>query len=139
MGLKSVEMARLGIKTPNKGENTPKLANTKMAFACNNYSKDVICMNERVKKSMICKRIGAKVAFYRTLKGLTQETLAIKCHIGKSTLGRIERGEYTQGLSVITLIDIAEGLGIDVSAFFVFTKQEKRAWKQMLLEIEEEE
>ncbi len=96
-------------------------------------------MNERIKKSMICKRIGAKVAFYRTLKGLTQEALATKCHIGKSTLGRIERGEYTQGLSVITLIDIAEGLGIDVSAFFVFTKQEKRAWKQMLLEIEEEE
>lgn len=95
-------------------------------------------MNERVKKSMICKRIGAKVAFYRTLKGLTQDALAAKCHIGKSTLGRIERGEYTQGLSVITLIDIAEGLGIDVSAFFVFTKQEKKAWKQMLLEIEDE-
>lgn len=99
-------------------------------------------MNDKVKKSMICKRIGAKVAFYRTLKGLTQEalaTLAAKCHIGKSTLGRIERGEYTQGLSVITLIDIAEGLGIDVSAFFVFTKQEKKAWKQMLLEISEDE
>ncbi len=95
-------------------------------------------MNVRVKKSMICKRIGAKVAFYRTLKGLTQEALSTKCHIGKSTLGRIERGEYTQGLSVITLIDIAEGLGIDISAFFVFTKQENKAWKQMLLEIEDE-
>lgn len=95
-------------------------------------------MNDKVKKSMICKRIGAKVAFYRTLKGLTQEALATKCHIGKSTLGRIERGEYEQGLSVITLIDIAEGLGIDVSAFFVFTKQEKKAWKQMLIEYDED-
>ena len=95
-------------------------------------------MNEKVKKKMICKRIGAKVAFYRTLKGLTQEDLSAKCHIGKSTLGRIERGEYAQGLSVITLIDIAEGLCIDVSAFFVFTKQERKAWKQMLIECDED-
>lgn len=96
-------------------------------------------MNEKIKKSMICKRIGAKVAFYRTLKGMTQEDLSGRCHIGKSTLGRIERGEYAQGLSVITLIDIAEGLGIDISAFFVFTKQEKKAWKQMLIEYDEDE
>ena len=34
---------------------------------------------------------------------------------------------------------ITQGLGIDVSAFFVFTKQEKKAWKQMLLEISEDE
>ena len=62
-------------------------------------------MNDKIKKSMICKRIGAKVAFYRTLKGLTQDDLSGRCHIGKSTLGRIERGEYAQGLSVITLIE----------------------------------
>ena len=96
-------------------------------------------MNEKINKSMICKRIGAKVAFYRMLKGMTQEDLSGRCHIGKSTLGRIERGEYAQGLSVITLIDIAEGLGIDISAFFVFTKQEKKAWKQMLIEYDEDE
>ena len=129
----------MGVKPPNNSNYTPYIELHKN-YPCEIITvKDVILLNDKVKKSMICKRIGAKVAFYRTLKGLTQEDLAAKCHIGKSTLGRIERGEYTQGLSVITLIDIAEGLGIDVSAFFVFTKQERKAWKQMLIEYDEDD
>ena len=34
---------------------------------------------------------------------------------------------------------IRADMKIDISAFFVFTKQENKAWKQMLLEIEDEE
>lgn len=42
-------------------------------------------------KNKIYKLVGAKVLYYRTLEGLTQEELANKIHINVSTLSRIER------------------------------------------------
>ena len=45
-------------------------------------------------KNKIYKLVGAKVLYYRTLEGLTQEELANKIHINVSTLSRIERGKY---------------------------------------------
>ena len=63
-------------------------------------------------KNKIYKLVGAKVLYYRTLEGLTQEELANKIHINVSTLSRIERGKYNQGVSLAMLFDIAEGLNI---------------------------
>lgn len=81
-------------------------------------------MNE--KRQQIYKMVGAKVLYYRTIRGLTQEELANQIHINVSTLSRIERGKYNQGVSLAMLFDIAEGLHIDVAMLVTFTDKEKK-------------
>ena len=81
-----------------------------------------------VSKTIIYRQIGAKVAYYRTLRGMTQEQLAEKINVSKSTLGRIERGTYNKNVSVSTLLDIADGLRIDMALLVTFSEQEKKIW-----------
>ena len=81
-----------------------------------------------VSRIIIYRQIGAKVAYYRTLRQMTQEELANKIHISRSTLGRIERGKYNEGVSLATLLDIADGLHIELSHLVSFTEEEKKVW-----------
>ena len=73
-------------------------------------------------------QIGAKIAYYRTLRQMTQSELAKKVNLSRSTLGRIERGKYNQGVPISTLLDIAEGLRIELSALVTFSDEEKKVW-----------
>lgn len=83
-------------------------------------------------KNKIYKLVGAKVLYYRTLEGLTQEELANKIHINVSTLSCIERGKYNQGVSLAMLFDIAEGLNIEVNLLVTFNDDEKKLlWKSI--------
>lgn len=77
------------------------------------------------KRKRLYRLVGAKVLYYRSLRGLTQEDLARKIHISVGTLSRIERGKYNQGVSLAMLFDIAEGLNIDMSVLVSFNEQEK--------------
>ena len=79
------------------------------------------------RKSIIFKQIGAKIAYFRTVRGLTQN-LANKINISLNTLGKIERGKYNKNLSISMLFDIAEGLQIDMVLLLTFTEDEKRVW-----------
>ncbi|MEN6622747.1 MAG: helix-turn-helix transcriptional regulator [Smithella sp.] len=72
------------------------------------------------------KLIGRKVAYYRRLKGLTQEKLAERIHISKSTLCKIECGRYNNNLSLSMLMAIAEELHIDVIMLLNFDKLEQK-------------
>lgn len=81
------------------------------------------------KKTMICRLIGAKIAYYRNISGLTQGGLAKKSHISKSTLSRIERGTYNQSVTISVLIDIADALRIDLQLLMSFTDEEKRLYR----------
>ena len=82
-------------------------------------------------KNKIYKLVGAKVLYYRTLEGLTQEELANKIHINLSTLSRIERRKSNQGVSLAMLFDIAEGLNIEVNLLVTFNADEKKLlWNQ---------
>ena len=74
-------------------------------------------------------QIGAKIAYYRTLRGMHQVVLAEKIGISSSVLSRIERGKYNENVSVSMLLDIAEGLGIDVAMLVTFDEHEKAMWK----------
>lgn len=58
------------------------------------------------------KRIGGKIAYFRKLKRYTQKDLATKANISVSYLSRIERGVYTKGIPVSTLIKISRALEI---------------------------
>ncbi len=81
-----------------------------------------------VKKQIIYRQIGAKVAYYRTLRGLTQEALAKKMNISRSTISRIEQGRYNRSISLDMVIDLSEGLRIDCSSLLTFSDLEKRMW-----------
>ncbi len=64
------------------------------------------------------REIGRKIAFYRNLRGLTQEELAEKIEVSVSHISKIEAPQATTSLSLDMLYLIAEGLDIDVAAFF---------------------
>ena len=81
-----------------------------------------------VGKAIVYRQIGAKVAYYRTLRQLTQAELAKKVHISRSTLYRIEHGRYEEGFSLSTLIDIADGLHVELSHLVSITDEEKKVW-----------
>ncbi len=81
-----------------------------------------------IKKIMIYRQIGAKIAYYRTLRQMTQAELAKKVNLSRSSIVRIERGKYNNGVPISTLLDIAEGLRIDLSALVTFSEEEKKVW-----------
>lgn len=70
------------------------------------------------------KQIGGKIAYYRRLRNLTQEKLARKVNISSSTLSKIERGKYNKNISVLMLINIAEGLNVDLVLLVELDKRE---------------
>lgn len=79
-----------------------------------------------VKKIMIQRQIGAKIIYYRTLKQMTQAELAEKVHMSQSSIARIERGRYNNGASISTLLDIAEGLNVDLTSLVTFSEEEDK-------------
>ena len=82
-------------------------------------------------KWKIYKRIGAKIIYYRTLRGLTQGQLAELVHLSESTISKIERNSYNKSISLDTLLDITNGLGIEFTALFSADHGEKMFWKEM--------
>ena len=103
-----------------------------------------ICNNKRgekmdVQQEIIFRQIGAKVAYYRTLRGITQEKLAERMGLHKSVISRIERGKYHNDLSLATLLKIAEKLQIDPSLFLTFNELEKKLWWEPLVSDENDD
>lgn len=56
--------------------------------------------------------IGARIAYFRRLKCLTQEGLALKCGLSRGRISLIERGR--SHFKMDTLIDIAEALSVSL-------------------------
>ena len=51
---------------------------------------------------------------------------ARKIAISKSTLSKIERGKYNSGLSIATLLNIADGLKVELYSLLLCTQEELR-------------
>ncbi|MBP3696893.1 MAG: helix-turn-helix transcriptional regulator [Clostridia bacterium] len=64
------------------------------------------------------KRLGLNIAYYRKLNGFTQETLAEKLDVDRTTVSKIELA--TSGVSLDLVFDIAELFDIPVEKLFVF-------------------
>ena len=60
-----------------------------------------------------CRRLGAKIKYYRTIAGMNQTALAIKLGISYQYLSRIECGK--QSPSFPLLVSLAEQLHVDLS------------------------
>ena len=85
-----------------------------------------------VKKKILLKQIGAKIAYYRTLRDMSQSELAKRVYLSRSALSRIKRGKYHDNVSVITLSDIAQALQIDITLLVTFNETEKQMWWESL-------
>ena len=65
----------------------------------------------KVKQQNLVK-IGEKIRVLRTSKGYSQEGIADAAGMGRTYMGRVERGE--QNISIQNLIQIAFSLNVDV-------------------------
>ena len=79
---------------------------------------------------ILLRQIGAKVSYYRTLVGISQQELADKIGTTQSTISKVESGNYNDNLSIVMLKDIADALGMDVSLLLEFNGFEKAMWEK---------
>lgn len=65
-------------------------------------------------------QLGLKIAYYRKLRGLTQEQLAEKINRTSAFVGHIEAPNIIKAVSLDTLFDISRVLNVPVYKFFLF-------------------
>ena len=65
-------------------------------------------------------QLGLKIAYYRKLRGLTQEQLAEKIERTPAFIGHVEAPNIDKAVSLDTLFSIAEVLDVPVYKFLVF-------------------
>ena len=66
------------------------------------------------------RQIGLKIAYYRKLRGLTQEELAEQVGLTPAFIGHLEAPNIPQALSLDTLFDIAAALEVPPHKFLNF-------------------
>lgn len=79
------------------------------------------------KRVVIC-QIGAKIAYWRTLRGMTQATLARQTGLSRTTISKIECGNYNENISINHIIDIAEAMNVDFTMLIEFNAVERKMW-----------
>lgn len=62
-------------------------------------------------------KLGLKIAYYRKLKGLTQEQLAERINKNSAFIGHVEAPNISKTISLDTLFDIARVLGVPSCKF----------------------
>ena len=67
-------------------------------------------------------QLGLKIAYYRKLRGLTQEQLAEKIERTPAFIGHVEAPNISKAVSLDTRFDIANALEVPVYKFLVFEK-----------------
>ena len=68
------------------------------------------------------RELGLKIAYYRKLRGLTQEQLAETIGMSAVFISHVEAPNIDRTVSLGTLFSIAEALDIPVYKFFLFDK-----------------
>lgn len=65
-------------------------------------------------------QLGLNIAYYRKLRGMTQEQLAEKVGVSRSHLSAIEAPNVVKAFSIELLFEIAEALQVDSYKLLVF-------------------
>ena len=66
------------------------------------------------------RQMGLKIAYYRKLRGMTQEGLAEQIGLTPAYIGHIEAPNIDKAVSLDTLFDIADALDIPPERFLTF-------------------
>lgn len=66
------------------------------------------------------RQIGLKIAYYRKLRGLTQEMLAEQAGLTPAFVGHLEAPNIPKALSLDALFDIAAVLDVPPHKFLIF-------------------
>lgn len=66
------------------------------------------------------RQIGLKIAYFRKLRGLTQEELAEQTGLTPAFIGHLEAPNISKALSLDTLFDIAAVLDVSPYKFLTF-------------------
>lgn len=69
-----------------------------------------------MERKLLVKQFGEVVRRLRSEMGLSQEAFALRCHVHRTYMGAIERGEKT--VSIETAQKIATALGLTLSGLF---------------------
>ena len=65
-------------------------------------------------------KLGLRIAYFRKLRGLTQEQLAEKINKNVSFIGAVEAMNINRAISLDTLFDISDVLVVPAYKFFLF-------------------
>ena len=65
-------------------------------------------------------QLGLKIAYYRKLRGLTQEMLAEQIGVSVAFIGHVEAPNINKAISLDTLFDIAAALDVPPQKFLMF-------------------
>ena len=68
-------------------------------------------------------QLGLKIAYYRKLKGLTQEQLAEAIDRTPAFIGHVEAPNISKAISLDTLFDIAAALDVPPYKFLMFEEE----------------
>ena len=66
------------------------------------------------------RQLGLKIAYYRKLRGLTQEELAERIERTSAFIGHVEAPNINKAVSLDTLFAIAEVLEVPAYKFLIF-------------------
>ncbi len=76
---------------------------------------------EKLNNSAEMRELGLKIAYYRKLRGLTQEALADKIGMSLNHLSSVEAPNVNRGISLNAVFSIAKVLEIKPSMLFEFS------------------
>ena len=87
-----------------------------------------------LKHELLYTHIGAKIAYFRKLNGISQQEFAKKVNLSESALSKIENGRYNENLSLELLQNIADGLNVKMTTLIMLDNKEKKFWKRLYKE-----
>lgn len=82
------------------------------------YCRELMIMKEQYADKYL--QLGLKIAYYRKLRGLTQEQLAEELGRSPAFIGHVEAPNINKAVSLDTLFGIAEVLDVPAYKFLLF-------------------
>lgn len=68
-------------------------------------------------------QLGLKIAYYRKLRGITQEQLAERINRTPAFIGHVEAPNINKAISLDTLFEISKALNVPAYKFLMFEEE----------------